>query len=202
MFRVARHSAHPTVVDCDDYHAVLSVADQWTQLKTGSDSPEFRRWANPFTFMTSCYDNRVITRLDFDTREEFAQQIEDIVKFHAMNDAWRGIDPPSDYVREQLHRGRSRTLHEAAADTAAAAAEGRPRRRGRHATRSRRVNRTAIRDVRTGPRRSRPLRPTISRIRLAVFTHDAFRQGATSCTLCPNLAYVLPSAANLPGKRP
>ncbi|MCY4637485.1 MAG: hypothetical protein OXG04_23810 [Acidobacteria bacterium] len=52
--------------------------------------------------MTSCYDNRVITRLDFDTREEFAQQLEDIVKFHAMNDAWRGIDPPSEYVREHF----------------------------------------------------------------------------------------------------
>ena len=102
MFRVARHTAHPTVVDCEDYDAMLSVADQWTRLKTGRDNPDFRRWANPFTFMTSCYDNRVITRLDFDTREEFAQQIEDIVKFHAMNDAWRGIDPPSDYVREHF----------------------------------------------------------------------------------------------------
>ncbi len=102
MFRVARHTAHRTVVDCEDYHAMLSVADQWTQMKTGRDSPDFRRWANPFTFMTSCYENRVITRLDFDTTEEFAQQIEDLVKFHAMNDAWRGIDPPSDYVRERF----------------------------------------------------------------------------------------------------
>ena len=83
MFRVARHTAHRTVTDCEDYHAVLAVADQWTQLKTGRDSPDFRRWANPFTFMTTCYENRVVTRLDFDTKEEFAQQIEDLVKFHA-----------------------------------------------------------------------------------------------------------------------
>ncbi len=102
MFRVARHTAHRTVVDCEDYHAMLSVADQWTQMKTGRDNPDFRRWANPFTFMTSCYENRVITRLDFDTKEEFAHQIEDLVKFHAMNDAWRGIDPPSNYVRERF----------------------------------------------------------------------------------------------------
>ena len=102
MFRVARHTAHRTVTDCKDYHAVLAVADQWTQLKTGRDSPDFRRWANPFTFMTTCYENRVVTRLDFDTKEEFAQQIEDLVKFHAMNDAWNGIDPPSDYVRERF----------------------------------------------------------------------------------------------------
>ena len=102
MFRVARHTAHRTVTDCEDYHAVLAVADQWTQLKTGRDSPDFRRWANPFTFMTTCYENRVITRLDFDTKEEFTQQIEDLVKFHAMNDAWRGIDAPSDYVRKRF----------------------------------------------------------------------------------------------------
>ena len=102
MFRVARHTAHPTVTDCEDYHAVLSVADQWTQLKTGRDGPDFRRWANPFTFMTTCYDKRVVTRLDFDTKEEFARQIEDLVKFHAMNDAWNGIDPPSENVRERF----------------------------------------------------------------------------------------------------
>ena len=102
MYRVARHTAHRTVVDCEDYHAVLSVADQWTQMKTGRDGPDFRRWANPFIFMTTCYENRVITRLDFDTKAEFAEQIEDIVRFHAMNDAWRGIDPPSDYVRERF----------------------------------------------------------------------------------------------------
>jgi hypothetical protein len=102
MFRVARHTAHRTVTNCEDYHAVLTVADQWTQLKTGRDSPSFRRWANPFTFMTSCYDNRVITRLDFDTEAAFAEQLEDIVKFHALNDAWRGIDPPGDRVRERF----------------------------------------------------------------------------------------------------
>ena len=102
MFRVARHTAHRTVTDCEDYHTILAVADQWTQMKTGRDSPDFRRWANPFTFMTTCYENRVITRLDFDTKEEFARQIEDLVKFHAMNDAWNGIDPPSEYVRERF----------------------------------------------------------------------------------------------------
>lgn len=102
MFRVARHTAHPTVTDCEDYHTVLAVADQWSQMKTGRDGPDFRRWANPFTFMTTCYENRVVTRLDFDTKEEFAQQIEDLVKFHAMNDAWNGIDPPSEHVRERF----------------------------------------------------------------------------------------------------
>lgn len=100
MFRVARHTARPTVTDCEDYHAVLSVADQWTQLKTGRDGPDFRRWANPFTFMTTGYEDRVITRLDFDTKEEFAGQIEDLARFHAMNDAWGGISPPSEYVRD------------------------------------------------------------------------------------------------------
>ncbi len=102
MFRVARHTAHPTVSDSGDYHAVLSVGDQWTPLNTGRDGPDFRRWANPFSFMTTCYENRVVTRLDFDTKEEFAQQIEDLVKFHAMNDAWGGIDPPSEHVRERF----------------------------------------------------------------------------------------------------
>ncbi|MCY4122285.1 MAG: hypothetical protein OXG72_15345 [Acidobacteria bacterium] len=102
MFRVARHTAHRNVTDCEDYHAVLAIANQWTQLKTGRDGPDFRRWANPFTFMTSCYENRVITRLDFDTKEEFAQQIEDLVKLHAMNDAWNGIDPASEHVRDRF----------------------------------------------------------------------------------------------------
>ena len=71
-------------------------------MNTGLDGPDFQRWANPFTFMTTCYDNRVVTRLDFDTNEEFAQQIEDIVKFHAMNDAWRGIHPGTEYVRDHF----------------------------------------------------------------------------------------------------
>ena len=102
MFRVARHTAHRTVTDCEDYDEVLTVANQWTRLKTGRDSPDFRRWANPFQLMTTCYENRVVTRLDFDTKEEFARQIEDLAKLHAMNDAWNGIDPPTQYVRERF----------------------------------------------------------------------------------------------------
>lgn len=121
MFRVARHTAHPTVTDCEDYHAVLSVADQWTQLRTGRDGPDFRRWANPFTFMTSCYENRVITRLDFDTKEEFAQQIEDLVKV-PRHERRLERDRPAERLRARaLHRHRSGTVHRPAADPATTA---------------------------------------------------------------------------------
>jgi len=175
MFRVARHTAHRTVVDVEDYyHAMLSVADQWTQMKTGRDSPDFRRWANPFTFMTRLLrkPRHHPARLRHEGGVRPADRGPHQVPRHERRLA---RNRSAERLRARaFRRRRRRTLLEGAADPAAAAAEGRPRRRGRHAARSRRVNRTAVRDVRAGPRRSRPLRPTISRIRLAIFTHDAF----------------------------
>ena len=47
MFRVARHTAHPTVTDCEDYHAVLAVADQWTQSEDRARLPRLPPLGQP-----------------------------------------------------------------------------------------------------------------------------------------------------------
>ena len=118
MIRRMQRQASSSVEDRSDYdfHLIGRTSNFWAPIATGRDAARFGRWANPFTHNILCYDNGRVTRTDCETEAEFTAELEQIARYHAVNDEWKGIRPLDARVRRRfISTGAGALLHPACA---------------------------------------------------------------------------------------